>query len=228
MFVLTFLIAGIAAVPAFAAPRDKVDNEVKRLNAAEATLKAAVAAPDNGIPKELLERAECIGVFPDAKKAAFVVGGEGGKGIFTCRKSDGTMGAPAFFRMGGPSIGFQVGIQESDLILLIMNKEGVSKLLQDQFTIGGEASAAIGPVGRTAQAATDAQMHAQILTWSRSRGAFAGLSIEGMVIKQNKDSNEDFYGKPVDAKEILVNHSVATPASGKSYVRTTTQVSRRS
>jgi len=228
MLVSTILIAGMAAAPALAVPKDKNDNEVKRLNAAEATLKAAVAAPDNGIPRELLERAECIGVFPDAKKAAFVVGGEGGKGIFTCRKSDGTMGAPAFFRMGGPSIGWQAGIQESDIVLLIMNKDGVKKLLQDQFTIGGEASAAIGPVGRTAQAATDAQLHAQILSWSRSRGLFAGVSIEGMVMKQNKDSNEDFYGKPVDAKEILVNHSVTTPVKGQSYVKTTTQVARRS
>ena len=227
-FVSTCLTVGMAVLPALAIPKDNDDSEVKKLHAAEVALKASVSAPDKGIPRDLLEKAECVGVFPDITKAAFIVGGEGGKGVFTCRKSDGTMGAPAFFRMGGPSIGWQAGIQQSDLVLLIMNKEGIKHLLQDQFTVGGEASAAIGPVGRTAQAGTDAQMHAQILSWSRTQGLFAGVSVEGMVIKQNKGANEDFYGKPVDAKEILVNHSVKTPTAGLSFVKPTTHVTRRS
>ncbi|HET6372805.1 MAG TPA: lipid-binding SYLF domain-containing protein, partial [Candidatus Polarisedimenticolia bacterium] len=143
-------------------------------------------------------------------------------------QKDGTMSAPAFFTMGGPSIGWQAGIQEADLVLLVMNPEGVNKLLQDHFTIGGEASAAAGPVGRTAQAGTDLQLHAQLLTWSRSRGLFAGVSLEGMVIKQNKSATEDFYGRPIDAKDILVNNTVQVPAAAKSFVNSTTQVARRS
>ena len=220
------VMAVIIAAPVFAG--GKTDDEMKKLRAAELTLKQSVSAPDKGIPKELLQRAECIGVFPDVKKAAFVVGGEGGRGVFTCRQKDGTMSAPAFFTMGGPSIGWQAGIQEADLVLLVMNPEGVNKLLQDHFTIGGEASAAAGPVGRTAQAGTDLQLHAQLLTWSRSRGLFAGVSLEGMVIKQNKSATEDFYGRPIDAKDILVNNTVQVPAGAKSFVNSTTQVARRS
>lgn len=224
---LAMLVVGMVAVPAFAVPGDKVDGKVKKLDAAEAALKASVAAPDKGIPRELLERAECVGVFPDVKKAAFVVGGEGGKGVFTCRNANGTMSGPAFFKMGGPSIGWQAGIQEADLVLLIMNKEGVTKLLQDHFSIGGEASAAAGPVGRTAQASTDAQLHAQILSWSRSRGLFAGVALEGMVITQDKDTNQDIYGRPLEAKEILTSGSVPVPAAARSFVSTTARYTKR-
>jgi len=222
------LLTGLLTVPALAAAKtDADDKEIKKLVAAEKALREAVAAPDKGIPNELFQRAECIGVFPDAKKVAFVVGGEGGRGVFTCRQKDGTMGSPAFFTIGGPSIGWQAGIEEADTILLIMNTQGVQKLLQDKFTIGAEASAAAGPVGRDAKAATDAQLNAQILSWSRSRGLFAGASLEGIVMKPNSDANADFYGRPVDAKAILVDHSVECPSSARSFVKTATQVSRR-
>ena len=231
MFVSAVLVAGImiAHTLAVADHKDegKSSDEVKKLAKAEATIKASVEAPDKGIPTELLERAECVGVFPDVKKAAFVVGGEGGKGVFTCRTANG-MSGPAFFKMGGPSIGFQAGVQEADIVLLIMNKEGVNKLLQDHFNIGGEASAAAGPVGRTAQAGTDAQLHAQILSWSRSRGLFAGVSLEGMVITQDKDDNADIYGRPLEAREILTSGTVSVPAAAKSFVSTTARYTKRS
>ena len=221
------LAAGMTILPGVAREKGSQD-EIKKLQAAEQALRQSVTAPDKGIPKDLLQKAECIGVFPDVKKAAFVVGGEGGRGVFTCRAKDGKMSAPAFFTIGGPSIGFQAGIQEADVILLVMNDEGVQKLLQDHVTLGGEASAAAGPVGRTAQAGTDAQMHAQILSWSRSRGLFAGVSLEGMVLKQNNSATEDFYGKAIEAKEILVNQSVPVPPAAQSFVKTTTQVAKRS
>jgi lipid-binding SYLF domain-containing protein len=172
---------------------------------------------------DLLAKAECVGVFPGVKKGAFIVGGEFGRGVFTCRQTDGTMGAPAFFTIGGPSLGWQWGGQETDLVLLIMNKDGVNHLLQDKFTIGGEASAAVGPVGRTAQAGTDAQLQAQILSWSRSRGAFVGASLEGIVVKPNVEAIEGFYGKPVSAREILVENAVSVPAAARSYVDKTTE-----
>lgn len=222
-FLVSILIAGLVTAPALAS-----QSEVKKLQAAEAVMTQSATAPDKGIPKELLSRAECIGVFPDVKKAAFIVGGEGGRGVFTCRQSDGTMGAPAFFTMGGPSIGWQFGGEEADLILLVMNKEGVKHLLEDHFSLGGEASVAAGPVGRTAKAATDAQLHAQILSWSRSRGVFLGASLNGTVIKANNDAIEAFYGKPLTAKEILVDQKEPVPAGARSFVSTTSKYAKRS
>ncbi|MGH9868572.1 MAG: lipid-binding SYLF domain-containing protein [Candidatus Polarisedimenticolia bacterium] len=224
--VALILLAGVIGMPAVADLES--DNEKEKLQKSQQVLTASVTAPDKGIPKDLLEKAECIGVFPDVKKAAFVVGGEWGRGVFTCRQKDGTMGAPAFFTMGGPSVGWQIGAEEADLILLIMNQEGVKKLLQDKFTIGVEGSAAAGPVGRTAQAGTDLQLHAQILSWSRSRGLFAGASLEGIVMKPNNKATEDFYGKPLDAKSILVDQSVPVPQGAKSFVATANQHAKRS
>src|SRR6059036_66642 len=217
------LVAASILTPAIA----NENKQIKKISAAEEVLRMSATAPDKGIPKELLGRAECIGVFPGLKKAAFVVGGEFGRGVFTCRQEDGAMGAPAFFTIGGGSFGWQFGGEQADLILLIMNPDGVKHLLQDKFALGGEASAVAGPVGRTAQAATDAQMHAEILSWSRSRGVFIGASLEGTVIKPNKDSIKEFYGKPVTAGDILVAQSVEAPQAAASFMRTATQYSRR-
>ena len=202
--------------------------ELRKVHEAEVVLRASATAPDKGIPRGLLERAECIGVFPGVTKAAFVVGGEFGRGVFTCRQKNGSMGAPAFFTIGGGSFGWQFGGQQADLVLLIMNENGVKHLLQDKFTLGGEASAVAGPVGRTAQASTDAQMHAEILSWSRSRGIFLGASLEGVVIKPNKDATEEFYGKPVTANDILVAQIVPAPDSARSFVKTASEFSKRS
>jgi lipid-binding SYLF domain-containing protein len=201
--------------------------QVQKIRDAEEVLRMSATAPDKGIPRDLLERAECIGVFPGLVKGAFVVGGEFGRGVFTCRQKDGTMGAPAFFTIGGGSFGWQFGGESADLVLLIMNENGVKHLLQDKFSLGGEASVAAGPVGRTAQAATDAQLHAEILSWSRSRGVFLGASLEGTVIKASRDATEAFYGRPVTAGDILVAHKVEAPQAAKSFLRTATEFSRR-
>lgn len=221
---LTILAAGLIALPAIAAGK----SEVSKMNEAESVFKASVSAPDRGIPKELIGRAECIGVFPGVKKAAFVVGGEWGRGVVTCRQKDGSMGAPALFTIGGGSVGWQAGGEEADLVLLIMNDDGVKHLLEDHFTLGGEAAAVAGPVGRTAEAATDAQMHAQILSWSRSRGLFAGLSLAGTVIKPDAKAMERFYGKPVSAREALVEQSVSVPKEARSFIETTSAYARHS
>ena len=222
---MSLLMAAVGASPALTNTRKK---EVKQIKAAEQVLRLSVTAPDRRIPQDLLERAECIGVFPGVKKGAFVVGGEFGRGVFTCRQKDGKMGAPAFFTMGGPSVGWQFGGQSADLVLLIMNENGVRHLLEDKFTLGGQAAAVAGPVGRTAQASTDLQLHAEILSWSRSQGVFLGASLDGVVIKPNKDAIQGFYEKPVTARDILVAQSVETPASARSFVRTANEYSRRS
>ena len=223
-FVLSMLMAVVSLIGPPARAAD--DREVQKIHEAETVLRMSVTAPDKGIPRGLLERAECIGVFPGLTKGAFVVGGEYGRGVFTCRQKNGAMGAPAFFTIGGGSVGWQFGGQQADLVLLIMNDEGVKRLLQDKFTLGGEASAVAGPVGRTAKAATDAQMHAEILSWSRSRGVFLGVSLDGSVIKPNKKATEEFYGRPVTASELLVAQTVPAPAAARSFVRTATEFSR--
>ena len=232
MFVPVLLVAGMISVPAFTTPKDN-DNgaakdrakETEKIHAAEAALKASVTAPDKGIPKDLLEKAECVGVFPDVKKGAFIVGGEGGKGVFTCRKGNG-MSGPAFFKIGGPSIGWQAGVESADLVLLIMNKEGIDKLLTDKFKIGADATAAAGPVGRNTQASTDVLMGSQILSWSRTKGLFAGISLEGMVMTQDKEDNAAIYGKAVEAREVLTTTTLPVPQVAKSFIKTTEQYVR--
>lgn len=222
--ILPILALGLLAVPVVARAAAE---PAEKLQAAEKVLEASVNAPDGGIPRDLLSKAECVGVFPDIKKAAFVVGGEFGRGVFTCRQADGTMGAPAFFTIGGGSVGWQWGGQEADLILLIMNKDGVKHLLADRFTLSGEASAVAGPVGRTAKAATDVQLHAQILSWSRSRGLFLGASLAGHGITPNKKANEEVYGRPIGAREIIVEHKEPVPPIARSFVSKVTQCTRR-
>jgi SH3 domain-containing YSC84-like protein 1 len=212
------LVLTMVALPVLAA--EGTAEERERLGRAEAVLKAALEAPDKGVPKDALAKAECVGVFPDVKKGAFIIGGQGGAGVFTCRDKDGTMGAPAFFKIGGGSVGWQFGGQETDLILLVMNDDGMSHLLKDRFTIGAEATATAGPVGRTAKAATDAQMHAQILSWSRSQGAFLGAALDGSVVTPDKDSNRAVYGKDVTAKGILIDHEVKPPRDATAYLKT--------
>jgi lipid-binding SYLF domain-containing protein len=238
MLVPAILVAGMLAAPAASAndkdsDKDKEttkskldDKDVKRINEAEQVLKAAVTAPDKGIPLNLLEKAECVGVFPGVKKGALVVGGEGGKGVFTCRNGEGKMTGPAFFKIGGPSIGWQAGFEEADLVLLVMNKEGMDKLLTDKIKIGADASATAGPVGRNTQASTDILLHSQILSWSRSRGLFAGVSLDGMVMTQDKDDNAQLYGKPIEAREVLTSSSLPVPQVAQSFVRTTEQYTK--
>ena len=188
---------------------DKKDTAT--LQKSSSVLDSLSSAPDKGIPQELLAKAECVLIFPDVTKAAFIVGGKGGKGVASCRQADGSMSAPAMYEIGGASIGFQFGGSQTDFVLLVMNKEGMDYLLRDKFTIGGEAQATAGPVGRTAQASTDAMLHSGMLSWSRSKGLFLGASLDGAVVKPDKEANAALYGQPLSGKEILVDSKMATP-----------------
>jgi lipid-binding SYLF domain-containing protein len=208
------LLLGLTA--ASATGLDKKDQ--KTLQDSIAVLNDLSNAPDKGIPQELLGKAECILIFPSVAKGAFIVGGEGGHGVASCRQPDGTMGSVAFYTVGGASVGFQIGGESADFVMLIMNEKGVDHLLADKFTIGGEAIATAGPVGRTVKAATDAQMHAQILSWSRSRGLFVGAALDGSVVKPDKDANAHLYGQATTGKEILVNSKVAVPGAAQPLV----------
>ncbi len=185
----------------------------QRLDAAADVMTEIMAAPDKGIPQDLLEKSECIVIVPGLKKGAFIVGAKYGKGFMSCRKKSGVgWSAPASIRVEGGSFGFQIGGSETDVVLLVMNQGGVKKLLSSKFTIGGDASAAAGPVGRTSSAATDAQMHAEILTYSRARGLFAGISLEGATLRPDDDWNKELYGKEMSNSDIVLG-ATKSPAS---------------
>ena len=187
------------------APLLAKDNEpAKRLDEAAAVLSEVMGAPDKGIPQELLENAHCIVIVPDLKTGAFIVGGKYGKGYMSCRNKSGPgWSAPGTVRIEGGSVGFQIGGSSTDLVMLVMNERGAEKLLASKFTLGAEGSVAAGPVGRTATAQTDAQMHADILSWSRSQGLFAGIALEGATLRQDLDDNETLYGKRLENKQIV-------------------------
>jgi len=184
---------------------------VKRLEEAAAVFSEIMATPDKAIPQDLLEKAHCIVIVPGVKKGAFIVGGKYGKGYLSCRNKSGVnWSAPATVRMEGGSVGFQIGGSETDVIMLVMNERGADRLLSSKFTLGGEGQVAAGPVGRTATAETDAYMRAEILSWSRSRGVFAGLSLQGATLRQDVDDNATLYGKKLENREI-VTKGVAPP-----------------
>jgi SH3 domain-containing YSC84-like protein 1 len=183
-----------------------------RIEAAGTVLNEIQAAPDNRIPEEVLGSAECVAVVPSLLNGGFVVGGRYGKGVASCRTPKG-WSAPAFFVVGGGSFGLQIGGQATDLVMLIMNKGGMEHLLSSKFKVGGDASAAAGPVGRHASADTDWKMRAQVLTYSRSRGLFAGLELNGAVIKQDKDSTREFYGHMVPFRTSLQGEVEAPKAA---------------
>jgi lipid-binding SYLF domain-containing protein len=183
----------------------------KRLNEAATVFTEVMGADDKGIPQELLENAHCVVIVPSLKTAAFIVGGKYGKGYLTCRnKGKGGWSAPATVRIEGGSAGFQIGGSTTDLIMLVMNQRGADKLLSSKFTLGAEGSVAAGPVGRTATAQTDAQMHAEILSWSRSQGLFAGLALEGATLRQDLDDNKALYGRKIENREIVTS-GIAPP-----------------
>jgi SH3 domain-containing YSC84-like protein 1 len=201
---MRLLIVGILALTPLLAKDNKTSEPVKRLDEAAAVFTEIMATPDKGIPQELLETANCIVIVPGLKTAGFIVGGKFGKGYLSCRAKSGTgWSAPGTVRIEGGSVGFQIGGSETDLIMLVMNERGVDKLLSSKFTLGGEASVAAGPVGRTATAQTDAQMHAEILSWSRSQGLFAGLALEGATLRQDLDDNGTLYGKKLENRQIV-------------------------
>jgi lipid-binding SYLF domain-containing protein len=192
------------------------DTVHQRLTEATTVFSEIMAAPDAGVPQDLLAKAECVIVVPNLKKAAFVVGGEYGKGFATCRDTThSSWSGPAAIEINGGSVGFQIGGTSTDLILLVVNRKGMDKLMGDKFTLGADASVAAGPVGRTAAAQTNARMDAEILSWSRSKGAFAGVSLKGASLRPDKSDNQALYGKAVTNREIL-GGTVKAPAEGGS------------
>jgi SH3 domain-containing YSC84-like protein 1 len=183
----------------------------QRLEESAAVFKEIMGISDRAIPQDLLDRSQCIVIVPGLKKGAFIFGAKYGKGFLSCRKKEGQgWTAPGTVRVEGGSVGFQIGGSESDVIMLVMNERGAAKLLESKFTLGGEGQVAAGPVGREATAQTDAYMRAEILSWSRSRGVFAGISLQGATLRQDLDDNSALYGKGITNKEI-VQSSIAPP-----------------
>src|SRR5713226_3601278 len=192
--------------------KDKKDKKepLQRLDEAAAVFQEIMSTPDRSIPQDLLDKAHCIVIVPGLKKGAFIIGGKYGKGFISCRKKGAGWSAPGTVRVEGGSVGFQIGGSESDVIMLVMNERGATKLLSSKFTLGGEGEVAAGPVGREASAQTDAAMRAEILSWSRSRGVFAGISLQGATLRQDLDDSAIVYGKKLPNKEI-VQSGVAIP-----------------
>ena len=202
---------------------DKETDE-RLANAAKAFAEI-MSAPDRGIPGEVLDKAECVIVVPGMKKGGFIVGGSFGRGAISCR-GKGKMGwdAPVMVELGGGSVGFQIGAEATDVVMLVLNREGIDSLLKSKFTLGGEASVAGGPVGRSSTAETDAAMKAKILSYSRSRGAFAGVSLNGVTLHQDEGANKAVYGKQLQADEILAG-GLATPPGAKPLTNVLTKYS---
>jgi lipid-binding SYLF domain-containing protein len=217
------LVAALAITPLLA----KDNDNGKRLDEAAAVFSEVMGTPDKGIPQEMMENAHCIVIVPGLKTAAFVFGGKYGKGYLSCRNKSGAgWSAPGTVRIEGGSVGFQIGGSETDLIMLVMNERGADKLLSSKFTLGAEGSVAAGPVGRTATVQTDAQMHAEILSWSRSQGLFAGLALEGATLRQDLDDNSSLYGKRLTNREIVTT-SVRVPRVAEKLMALLNKYSRR-
>ncbi len=196
------------------APMMMAKDADERLTSAAEVLSDMMHASDKGIPQDLINKSQCVVVVPGMKKGAFIVGAKYGKGFVMCRRASG-MGwtAPAAIRVEGGSVGFQIGGSEQDVILLVMNRSGMNRLLKDQFTLGGEGTVSAGPLGRDAEAQTDAMMRAEMLSYSRSRGVFAGISLQGATLRQDVDADAEMYGTRVTNKEILAGDLKAPPAA---------------
>src|SRR5581483_5339083 len=216
------MLATLIAIPVFAQKGASA-----RLQEATDVLNAMMNASDKGIPQDLLAKAECVVVIPNLKKGGFIIGAEYGKGFFSCRKTSGVgWSAPGSLRISGGKFGLLIGGAETDVIMLVMNSNGMQHLLSDKFQLGGEASAAAGPVGRDASAMTDAEMHAEILTYSRSRGIFGGLDLSGAAVTADKDSNRELYGSEITNKEIL-DGQPRVPAAAREFIHTLDRNSSR-
>jgi lipid-binding SYLF domain-containing protein len=213
--VLLMSFVCLAGTAAFAGSARQ--DSIARLQSSVDVLHAIMAAPDNGIPEEVLSSAKCIVVVPDLIKGGFIFGGKHGRGVASCRTSDG-WSAPAFISVGGGSWGLQIGVEGVDLVMLVMNDQGFQHLLSSKFQLTGEGSVAAGPVGRHASAGTDWKMDTQMLTYSRSRGAFAGLTLEGAVVQQDNDSTHAIYGKSMAFRTIL-SGKATTPQSALVFVK---------
>jgi lipid-binding SYLF domain-containing protein len=207
-----FFVTVFAVTGAFAADREA--KAIDRIDASADVVTDLLRASDKGVPQDLLDKAKCVVVIPGMKKAGFIIGANYGRGFAVCRKMGGAgWSAPAAMRVEGGSVGFQIGGTEQDILLLVMNDGAMKHLLADKFTIGGDASASAGPIGRTATAETDAEMHAEMLSYSRSRGLFAGISLQGATMRPDHETDHELYGHDVSNKEIL-SGGVPVPEGG--------------
>jgi lipid-binding SYLF domain-containing protein len=215
----SLLLAGVTSLIA--------ETASDRLQESAVMLNEILSAPDRSIPRDLLDDAHCVVVVPGMKNAAFLVGARYGRGFAVCRREKRLgWGAPAAVRIEGGSFGFQIGASETDVVMLIMNRRGMDKLLQSRFTLGGAAEVAAGPVGRSSTAQTDAAMTAKILSWSRSRGVFAGVSLQGATLRQDLDENEELYGHRITNKQIVMK-KVKSPAAAAELIAVLNHHSRR-
>jgi lipid-binding SYLF domain-containing protein len=223
-----WLIVGICLLSCAEALAKETDKEAKRLEKSAEVISEIMQTPEKGIPRDLLDKAVCVGIIPSELKFAFGVGGNFGRGVLVCRRGgNGAWGAPSLFTLGGGSFGFQIGGSSTDIVFIVMNPGGAQKLIQSKVELGGDASVAAGPVGRSAAGATDAQMHAEILSYSRARGLFAGVALKGAVLKQDGDGNEKLYGRKVTAKEILIDGKVRVPPAARVLAETLAKYSPR-
>jgi SH3 domain-containing YSC84-like protein 1 len=216
---ITTAMTTVMTVGASAADKEKLDH---RIEAAHMVLHELMDTPDKGIPDDIARKATCVAVVPGFKKGAFVVGGQYGQGVVSCRTGHG-WSAPAFIQLTGASFGFQIGGQSTDLVLVAMNHNGFQHLLHDKLKLGGDAAVAAGPVGRNAQASTTELASAEILTYSRSKGVFAGIDLTGDVVNQNQEDTRDYYGHDISYETILTG-GVPTPPSAEHFVRTVNQL----
>jgi SH3 domain-containing YSC84-like protein 1 len=226
---LTTVIASLALFTSTSARGDNRANDEHRLQNSGQVMKEVLNVPDS-IPQKLLDKADCVIVVPSVLKAAFVVGGSYGRGAMTCRSGEdfrGPWGPPTMMALEGGSFGFQIGAQATDFVLLVMNSRGASSILSSKVKLGGDASVAVGPVGRDTEADTDVAFRAEVLTYSRSRGLFAGISLEGSTLRPDNDANERIYGKKISAKEIALHNEVATPRSAQLLIDTLDQRSTK-
>lgn len=205
----------LVALPLFSSLLLAESDSSRRLDAAAEVFAEVMGTPDKSIPQNLLDKAQCAIVVPGLKKGAFIIGAKYGKGYVSCRKQSGLgWSAPGTVRIEGGSFGFQIGGSETDVIMLVMNERGMQRLLSSKFTLGADAAVAAGPVGRSTTAQTDAFMTAEILSWSRSRGAFAGISLQGATMRQDLDGNQEIYGKPYRNRDIVLRDTaLPQPAS---------------
>ena len=222
--VLLVVLVLACALPVVGEDKEKVDT---RINQSATVFKEILGMPD-GIPKDLLNKAYCVVIYPSVKKAAFVVGGSYGRGLITCRKGpdfSGPWSAPSMFALEAGSFGFQIGGQATDFVLLVMNDSGANSVMSSKVKLGGDASVAAGPVGRDAAAATDIVMKAEILSYSRAQGLFAGVSLEGSTLRSDDGANKALYGKELSAKQIVREGKVPPPAAARGLLATLNRAS---
>src|ERR1700688_983273 len=222
---ITFLTSMLLVLTIYLSPASAADQEEKdenRLLNCGTVLKEILDVPDD-IPQDLLDKADCVVVFPSVLKAAFIVGGSYGRGAMSCRKGEdfkGPWSAPTMMALEGGSFGFQIGGQATDFVLLVMNESGARGILASKVKLGGDASVAAGPVGRDASADTDATLRSEILSYSRARGLFAGVSLEGSTIRPDNGDNQRIYGRKIPAREIVLSGTVAVPPAAKQFIST--------